>query len=149
MCRNLAPGEGHCYDAEDNDDDGKIDCADEDCVGASCKFAPGCECTLGAKKETNCSDGVDNDDDGKRDCEDEDCQGLVCTPGAGLFYTCSPISSCANPPCNSEALCQCNGTAGNPPLEYGGVFCTDEIDNDCNGLTDCQEPGCTGFGACQ
>ena len=52
-----------CTDGQDNDLDGKIDCADTDCASeAICKEAG------------NCADGKDNDLDGKIDAADEDCQ---------------------------------------------------------------------------
>jgi hypothetical protein len=46
-----------CTDGLDNDDDGDVDCADDDC-----------ECS-----DETCSDSVDNDDDGDIDCNDPDC----------------------------------------------------------------------------
>ncbi len=42
-----------CNDGIDNDEDGAVDCVDADCIGN-----PACV-------EANCTDGVDNDSDGK------------------------------------------------------------------------------------
>ena len=49
-------------DGVDNDGDGKIDCVDPDCNGASC--GNGCLCVGSARKETTCDDGLDNDCNG-------------------------------------------------------------------------------------
>jgi hypothetical protein len=72
-----------------------------------------------------CQDGKDNDGDGYIDCEDQDCL---------IFVMCLPkepqIESKAPPP-----------MAWNPPSEQGAQ-CGDGIDNDNNGLVDCDEPAC-------
>ena len=80
-----------CYDGIDNDGDGDIDAADDDCysIETSCDNGldddgdflidladPDCEtCTPTATKETGnrCSDGFDNDCDGLIDGADPDC----------------------------------------------------------------------------
>lgn len=54
--------EANCRDGVDNDDDGLIDCEDDDC--ATSFFCP----------EVDCEDGVDNDGDGLVDCADDDCE---------------------------------------------------------------------------
>jgi len=73
------PFEKDCDDQVDNDNDGKVDCADEDCTNA-----PGCSGTkYGIPYETACDDQVDNDNDGKTDCEDADCLNAPnCSNGA-------------------------------------------------------------------
>ena len=60
--------ETSCTDGVDNDQDGRTDCADSDCGGASNCNTP--------STETNCSDGVDNDKDGFTDCADTNCIGV-------------------------------------------------------------------------
>ena len=50
-----------CADELDNDNDGLLNCEDEDCLG---QF--GCS-------EVDCADGVDDDFDELVDCEDDDC----------------------------------------------------------------------------
>ena len=128
-CRGGVKSERNCTDGLDNDGDGKTDCADEDCAGAGC-FDGGCTC-LGLKpSETNCFDGVDDDGDGKTDCDDPDCANQFCKPTPSSF-TCAGTS------------CLCNSGAG--VTETGAVLCRDRIDNDCNGLTDCQEIACDGL----
>ena len=59
-----------CNDDEDNDLDGDIDCADDDCVG-----------DVVCLPEGLCGDGEDNDKDGDTDCNDADCvDAAVCQP---------------------------------------------------------------------
>jgi len=48
-----------CSDGVDNDNDGLVDCADNDCSTSMCQEI--------------CNDGIDNDGDGYADCFDEDC----------------------------------------------------------------------------
>jgi hypothetical protein len=61
-----------CRDRIDNDCNGKIDCAEAACNGASCSpdGGPGCQCADGGAIETNCADRKDNDNDGFTDCMD-------------------------------------------------------------------------------
>jgi len=56
-----------CSDGEDNDGDGFIDCADDDCDTLG-------DCEYGT--ELTCDDDVDNDADGDIDCADSDCDGV-------------------------------------------------------------------------
>lgn len=64
-----------CNDNTDNDGDGRIDCADADCVGQTGALGELCQAT-----ESTCDDGFDNDRDGLTDCADPNCAGL---PGPG------------------------------------------------------------------
>ena len=59
----IAPEPEDCEDGVDNDADGRIDCEDGECAGASA-----CQ--------EDCADGVDNDVDGLTDCFDDDCLGI-------------------------------------------------------------------------
>jgi photosystem II stability/assembly factor-like uncharacterized protein len=85
----VVPETGRCDDGVDNEGDGLIDCADEECVGTDpcledctsrededldglvdcedpdCVGQPGCL--------EDCSNGVDDDLDGDVDCDDADC----------------------------------------------------------------------------
>jgi hypothetical protein len=70
-----------CRDGSDNDGDGHIDCADQDCgqltfcAQASAKTAQP-QIVLEDSTVT-CQDGTDNDGDGHVDCGDQDCWDFV------------------------------------------------------------------------
>lgn len=126
QCQALRKAERNCNDGADNDGDLKVDCADENCGGAGCGDG-GCVCQGLKKTETACGDQGDNDDDTQTDCADADCDGQLCQ--AGTTRRCAAMA------------CQCNG--GNPIDEIQAVGrCADGIDNDCDGLLDCQEMAC-------
>ncbi|MGB6363064.1 MAG: MopE-related protein [Thermoanaerobaculia bacterium] len=139
---------GMCGDSLDNDCDGAVDCTDSECtIDPLCMFCgnsvcdPGensCNCAgdCGAPPGSEvgmCTDGFDNDCDGVVDCYDPvDCStdpscivcgDLVCSPG--------------------EDICSCSTDCGLPPSSEAG-FCTDSLDNDCDGDIDCADSDCTG-----
>ena len=62
-------GAAACKDGKDNDDDGTVDCNDDDCAAY---------CTGKAENTAAlCQDKKDNDEDGKTDCDDTDCNGYT------------------------------------------------------------------------
>ncbi len=129
-CDGHQKSEFICDDTVDNDGDTKTDCDDSDCAGRSC--GPGCQCGTdgGVKRESDCFDAKDNDGDGFIDCADPDCLGNYCTDTSmGLYFTCAP-----------GGVCNCNG--GQMIQEATRVFCSDGIDNDCDGVKDCGDPHC-------
>ena len=65
-----------CYDGLDEDEDGLVDCTDDDCFSDSLCLESG-----------NCADGYDNDLDGLEDCADDDCSGdEACVSLSGPSY---------------------------------------------------------------
>jgi hypothetical protein len=140
-----------CRDGTDDDCDSKQDCADDGCQGLTrpCSFmaCTGIQtwdcatdtwgaCTANGGLESSvasCTDGLDNDCDGQRDCDDEGCNGLsqACTQS-----TCSGVQqwTCAT---NTWSACAIDGS-----LEATTQTCSDGLDNDCDGKTDCQDPAC-------
>jgi len=60
---------GLCQDQVDNDGDGDIDCADQDCQSVCGIGQP----DYAAPMPEYCDDGVDNDGDGAIDCQDDEC----------------------------------------------------------------------------
>jgi len=90
-----------CADGIDNNDDGRIDCADP-----RCDSDPACI-------ETNCTDTIDDEGDGATDCFDSDCAllpvcdvGSCCTENLGV-PSCSNavISACV---CAVDSFCCTN-----------------------------------------
>ena len=99
-------------------------------AGCGAQSTSGGECTSDDCAEV-CSDRVDNDADGAVDCEDTDClDATVCldqgTGGAGTG---------GMPPMGGQLLYMA-------PVDFE-YDCADEVDNDRDGLTDCDDPDCT------
>ena len=137
-CTPDEPGtEVTCDDGNDNDCDGLIDGADPDCQ----------VCVPDETPEQSCFDGNDNDCDEQIDCADTaDCEGAI---GA--------LTTCGVGACESTGNVTCSGgaqsdtcTPGTPGVEgpEGDATCTDGIDNDCDGLTDANDPDCQGAVVC-
>ena len=60
---------------------------------------------------------------------------------------CGMPSVCGDGTCNpGEDACNCPGDCGSPSSSE--VSCSDGIDNDCDGLTDCSDTECSGDPAC-
>jgi len=136
-CVMGAKREEACTDTMDNDGDGQQDCADPDCNSVACGMN-GLRCSTGACRcvvdggtvqmmETLCADGRDNDCNGATDCAEAGCDGLAC--GAGS-------SRCVG------SVCTCFVDGGT--VEAAEVSCSDGFDNDCDALTDCADPSCSG-----
>jgi hypothetical protein len=126
-----------CDDGIDNDADGTTDCADSDCdgqtgpIGEICQFG----------EELSCYDTFDNDADGATDCADVDCDGVT----DGACNTGLPgICSAGTLTCTGGAE-QC--VQDNQPVteDVASGNCGDELDNDCDGLTD-TDPECVVVG---
>jgi hypothetical protein len=89
------------------------------------------DCGAPPSNEIDCSDGIDNDCDGLIDGDDlldcPLCGNGVCDPG--------------------EDSCSCSDDCGAPPSNE--IDCSDGIDNDCDGNTDCQDSDCFGDSNCE
>jgi FtsP/CotA-like multicopper oxidase with cupredoxin domain len=106
---------------------------------------PCCEAT--EPSESLCTDFLDNDCDGLTDSGDPDCLG-----GGG---DCSSIS--VRDDCNADLSCEWQGSPKNGSCvdatcsmtEDPELTCNDGIDNDCDGLFDCNDSDCSGDPFCQ
>ncbi|MCH7526902.1 MAG: putative metal-binding motif-containing protein, partial [Planctomycetes bacterium] len=113
------PGSASCFDKKDNDCDRLIDFNDPDC------------------RQAELCDGKDNDGDELID-EDFPDLGQFCTKGTGRCVSVG-IRVCSAD--GSGTVC-----AAIPLLARAegprGITCRDEIDNDCDGFTDFNDPSC-------
>lgn len=103
-----------CQDGLDNDLDGPLDCADNECAGTPpCPLPPPpldeTQCADGSI-DLCCSNGIDDEFDGQNDCNDTDCQGKasMCTVAwlktkFGNVYAQKGIESIAPPPNQKNA----------------------------------------------
>ncbi len=101
-----------CFDHKDNDCDGDVDHADDQCTTAEL------------------CDTFDNDNDGVVD--DGFNLGAACTVGSG------PCENGGTIVCKPDGTAGCNVSALPPGVENtpGGSRCTDGVDNDCDGTID-------------
>lgn len=109
-----------CGDGKDNDGDGKVDCLDEGCSGFEA-------CISDENTEDACKDGIDNDNDGNTDCRD---------PSCNTYNPADPSLGASQ-----AAVMFCDAL----PQEAGVDLCKDGLDNDHDGLTDCDELLCNDY----
>ncbi|MFA5133534.1 MAG: putative metal-binding motif-containing protein [Patescibacteria group bacterium] len=144
------PGSPICNNNLDDDCDGLMDGADEDCrscaTDAECADSNLCtmdKCLSGVCQHSAlldgslCSNGIFCDGV-------ETCVSGVCKSGPKVF--CDDGKQCTTDSCN-ETQQKCvftpvssSGTEGSP----GGATCLDGQDNDCDGMTDLEDPDCRG-----
>jgi len=100
----------------------------------------------------DCTDGSDNGSDGLADCDDEDCLAF-CTDSDGDGYCevgadTDASGACDNTEINAATQDCAEGDAtvfpGSPDESTTptAAFCTDTLDNDCDGLPDLVDPDC-------
>ena len=113
------PDHPNCFDGLDNDCDDLIDVRDPDC------------------QQPEVCDGLDNNGDGEADEPWLDVLGAPCVLGVGAcerqgIYVCNADGT--------DVICSVS--PGGPTPEGPGCDCGDGIDNDCDGLTDLDDPDC-------
>jgi hypothetical protein len=158
-----------CDDGIDNDGDGLIDCLDDDCDIDAINCDPDGD-GLNDFRNDNCP-GVNNGDQGDFDGDGvgNACDVEVCNDGADNDG--DGNTDCADLDCNNEAVCCDLDGDGVFSLACGGADCDDGnanvspdlfendeftcgsggndlLDNDCDGLVNCDDPGCAGTLVC-
>ena len=139
---SIHPGAAEVCNFKDDDCDGTVD--------------NGFTLSKESKDSTSydCQDGIDNDGDGLVDSADPDCAVALCTfndppacssgdPGGCCITTASHV--CKADGTGTECVLLPGVTQHLQSAEGGGnssPSCFDDIDNDCDGLTDHQEPSC-------
>lgn len=94
---------------------------------------------------TDCTTDLDQDSvpDCADGCLDADADGYGLQGGA-LLSTCLKVGGKPAPDCDDH-LASVNPGA----LESGADVCSDELDNDCDGKTDCLDSACGTLSMCQ
>lgn len=129
-CEPVGPGDEICDDTQDNDDDGLVDCFDGDCSAAP-------EC--GVTQAEDCANGVDDDGDAAADCDDADCTAFCeggGVPGGNPDDLICLFLCLLDPTSATSFGCACGGGGG------GETNCTDGLDDDNNGMIDCEDFAC-------
>ena len=129
--------ETDCSNSIDDDGDGFIDGNDNDCLSFP----------------EVCNNGFDDDGDGLVDLTDPDCSTFpgeeVC--GNGFDDDGDGLIDCTDPDCQEDDICSridpgcangCPCVGDDCPPEKEREICGDCIDNDLDGLTDCEEIKC-------
>lgn len=136
--------ETNCTDGKDDDGDTVYDCGDDDC-----SQDPACQPDGGDEVgEARCGDFVDNDEDGHIDCDDSGCNGTKACAGS---WDLQVDRSDGRGDLEAEDLPglpaggtveDLIGTGGDKDGERTDQVCSDGIDNDNDGRTDCADFGC-------
>ncbi len=118
-----------CQDGEDNDGNGFVDCGDFSCSRSDDQaILDYCE-QFAENNFAKCKDGIDNDGDGFTDCADRGC-----SAGDREFDGPEMVTY---PDGTQKLAYPCQETVTNV------TDCTDGIDNDMDGFTDCEDWECS------
>ncbi len=136
-----------CDDRRDDDGDGLPDCADADCFSN-----PVCEAGGNAERSNDrCSDWIDNDGDGAVDCDDSECSGPGITVCQGSYEGSNRSANGGGAEDGEMDIPELTGDMtvedlignfGDADGERNDYLCSDGIDNDGDGRTDCADFGC-------
>ncbi len=132
-----------CFDQIDNDVDGQVDCADDDCM-------PYCGQPAYGVPMEDCSNQIDDDFDGQVDCADSECYDAIACGSSADYAVPMPIENCGNAvdddgdgmtdcadaDCAGDALCL--GERYGIPIED----CANGLDDDGDGALDCGDADC-------
>jgi hypothetical protein len=136
LCKYSEASDDACSDGIDNDCNGYVDCKDFGC-------SQGAAVSVCADKPENtsaaCSDGIDNDHDGYIDCADWDCNPIRQPP---TRRSPRPVDEPEEDPQPTEVppFSYCLQAVPEPGTELSR--CSDGIDNDRDGVMDCDDWEC-------
>jgi len=139
----LAVDGGDCSDGLDNDGDGLIDCADDDCNEEFHDDGYYCQ-----NLETDCADGFDNDVNGLIDCLDPYCDESlreeIDDVGSTSDWLTAAISADAADVPFTDNVVDYDFSVTDPSFcEYETeLTCNDGEDNDGDDLVDCNDNDC-------
>ncbi len=141
----LAVDDGDCSDGLDNDGDGLIDCADDDCNEEFQDDGYYCQ-----NLETDCADGFDNDVNGLIDCLDPYCDESlreeIDDVGSTSYWLTAAVSADASDlegPFENQVDYYDYIVTYPSFCEYETeLTCNDGEDNDADGLVDCNDNDC-------
>jgi hypothetical protein len=127
--------------------DEPFDLSSDELHCGSCNTAcdAGTSCLSGLCEETACDDGVDNDLDQRTDCDDDSCFAQPCTTPMPPTWRCGALFPDGGVDGGDDAGVDGGADAG--PLR--GCFapesdCANGLDDDGDGLTDCEDLDCDG-----
>ncbi len=140
--------ETQCDNGIDDDGDTVYDCGDNDCANSPlCKKDGNPE-----NSNKRCGDWIDNDGDGQTDCDDSDCYGMnisICEGSWDKFKRQSETSGSTSEVTDDipelgagMSVEDLIGVGSDADGERNDVVCSDGIDNDNDGRTDCADFGC-------
>ena len=140
-----------CWNGRDDDLDGRIDCADDDCLNAGlcAEYIPLLP-PLGVENTFElCRNGIDDDLDGQFDCGDRDCQVIfeLCCSAEFDDATCSDLIDNEG---NGFADCRDFSCRNNPYVTVCDVeiVCDNGRDDDGDRFIDCRDTDCADLPAC-
>ena len=140
-----------CANGRDDDQDGRIDCEDSDCLmnghcGEQIPLTP----PLGVENTFElCSNGIDDDEDGQFDCGDRGCQAIMelccltevddATCSNGIDDDGNGFADCQDFSCrNNDFVSVCERERS----------CTNGLDDDGDRFADCRDSDCDDDPAC-
>lgn len=140
--------DGTCSNGRDDDCDGLTDGADPNCI--ACSSDGDCsddnDCTMDSCSGSQCSNDALADgvacDDGQYCTMSETCLNGMCP--LGVVRDCDDSDPCTVDACNEERD-RCDNTLKPEPGAEGldvGDSCTNQLDDDCDTLTDGDDPNC-------